>query len=129
MQQTIFLSDLKLYWDMQAQAFRSNGPIGIGFIGKEAISRQMVGYFEIQRRRGNDVFNLYLESDKGTWWYFNYSRGIMQSISSDNKYNDAINNLKPEKRVASAKGDTPTYEYMLSTDRKKAEFIKKFLGQ
>ncbi|MBK9637595.1 MAG: hypothetical protein IPO63_07175 [Bacteroidetes bacterium] len=129
LQQTIFLSDVKMYWDMQAQAFRSSGPIGIGFIGKDAISRQVKGYFEIQRKRGNDVFNLYLESDNASWWYFNYSRGIMQSISSDNKFNDAINNLKPEKRVASAKGDTPTYEYMLSTDRKKAEFIKKFLGQ
>ncbi|MBP6513114.1 MAG: hypothetical protein KA347_10620, partial [Bacteroidia bacterium] len=129
LQQTLFLSDVKMYWDMQAQAFRSSGPIGIGFIGKDAISRQVKGYFEIQRKRGNDVFNLYLESDNASWWYFNYSRGIMQSISSDNKFNDAINNLKPEKRVASAKGDTPTYEYMLSTDRKKAEFIKKFLGQ
>jgi hypothetical protein len=53
----------------------------------------------------------------------------MQSISSDNKFNDAINGMKPEKRVAESKGDTPPYEFMLSTDRKKAEFVKKFLGQ
>lgn len=129
LQQTLFLSEVKLYWDMQAQAFRSYGPIGIGFIGKEAISRQVKGYFEIQRRKGNDVFNLYLESDNASWWYFNYSRGILQSISSDNKFNDVINNMKPDKRVASAKGDTPSYEYMLSTDRKKAEFVKKFSGK
>jgi hypothetical protein len=37
--------------------------------------------------------------------------------------------MKPEKRVAESKGDTPPYEFMLSTDRKKAEFVKKFLGQ
>lgn len=129
LQQTLFLSDVKLYWDKDNQSFKSKGPIGIGFIGKETISRQVKGYFEIQRKRGSEVFNLYLESDNATWWYFNYSRGIMQSISSDNKFNDAINNMKPEKRVAESKGDTPPYEFMLSTDRKKAEFIKKFLGQ
>ncbi|MBL7923743.1 MAG: hypothetical protein JNL88_06060 [Bacteroidia bacterium] len=129
LQQTIFLSDLKLYWDKESQAYRSSGPIGIGFIGKESINRQVKGYFEIQRKRGSEVFNLYLESDNATWWYFNYSRGIMQSISSDSKFNDAINNMKPEKRVAESKGDTPAYEFMLSTDRKKAEFVKRFLGQ
>jgi len=125
LQQTLFISELKLYWNMQAQAYRSSGPIGVGFVGKESIGRLLTGYFEIQRKRGNDVFNLYIESDKATWWYFNYSRGIMQAVSSDNKFNDEINNMKPEKRVASAKGDTPSYEFMLSTDRKKAEFLKK----
>jgi hypothetical protein len=129
LQQTLFLTDLKLYWDKEVQSFKSRGPIGVGFIGKETISRQLKGYFEIQRKRGSEVFNLYLESDNATWWYFNYSRGIMQVISSDNKFNDAINGMKPEKRVAESKGDTPPYEFMLSTDRKKAEFVKKFLGQ
>ena len=129
LQQTLFLSDVKLYWDKEAQAYRSKGPIGIGFINKETISRQVKGYFEIQRKRGAEIFNLYLESDNATWWYFNYSRGVMQAISSDVKFNDAINNMKPEKRVAESKGDTPPYEFMLSTDRRKAEFVKKFLGQ
>ncbi len=129
LQQSLFLTDLKLFWDKEQQSFKSSGPIGLGFIGKETIGRQLKGYFEIQRKRGTEVFNLYLESDNATWWYFNYSRGIMQAISSDNKFNDAINGMKPEKRVAESKGDTPPYEFMLSTDRKKAEFIKKFLAQ
>lgn len=126
LQQTLVLTDVKLYWDKDAQAYKSTGPIGVGFIGKETISRKLKGYFEITRKRGTEVFNLYLESDNATWWYWNYSRGVMQAISSDNKFNDAINGMKPDKRVAESKGDTPPYEFMLSTDRKKAEFVKKF---
>lgn len=129
LQQTLVLTDVKMYWDKETQSYKSVGPIGVGFIGKETISRKLKGYLEIQRKRGTEVFNLYIESDNATWWYWNYSRGVMQSISSDNKYNDAINGMKPEKRVAESKGDTPPYEFMLSTDRKKAEFVKKFLGQ
>lgn len=124
-QQSIVLSELVLEWDRTSQSYRSVGPIGVGFIGKEPIGRQLTGHLEIQRRRGVETLNLYLEADRYSWWYFNYSRGIMQAISSDAKFNDAIANLKPEKRVADTKKDQDPYEYMLSTDRKKAEFVRR----
>lgn len=126
---TLYLTELKLQWDKEFQSYRSQGPIGVGFIGKEAIGRQLTGHLEIQRKRGGDIFNLFIEADKATWWYFSYTRGIMQAISSDSKFNDAIAAIKPEKRVADTKGDKEPYEYMLSTDRKKAEFIRRFKGQ
>jgi hypothetical protein len=53
----------------------------------------------------------------------------MQGVSSDIKFNDAVNNMKPDKRIADTKDNKPAYEFMLSTDRKKAEFIKKFTAQ
>ena len=34
LQQSIFLTNLKLYWDKSLQAYKSSGPIGLGFIGK-----------------------------------------------------------------------------------------------
>lgn len=126
LQRTLYLTDVKLYWDQSTQSYKSMGPIGVGFIGKTTISRALKGYLEIQRKKGGEVFNLYLESDNATWWYFNYNRGIMQAVSSDIKFNDTVNNMKPDKRIADTKGDKPPYEYMLGTDRKKAEFIKKF---
>lgn len=123
---TLMITDLKLYWNRETQSYKSSGPIGIGFIGKTTISRMLKGSVEIQRKRGNDVLHIYLESDNATWWYFNYTRGILQAISSDSRFNDIIQELKPEKRVAESKGDKPPYEYMLSTDRRKAEFLRRF---
>ena len=52
----------------------------------------------------------------------------MQAISSDGKFNDIINNVKPEKRVADEKNGAAPYQYMISTDRKKNEFLRKFRG-
>ena len=126
LQKTIFITDLKLVWDKQSQSYKSVGPIGIGFIGKATVSRLLKGSLEIQRKKGGDIFHIYFESDNSNWWYFNYSRGIMQGLSSDAKFNDYVQNMKPEKRIADTKGDKAPYEFMLSTDRKKAEFLKKF---
>jgi hypothetical protein len=126
LQQSLYLTDLKMYWNKNTQSFKSVGPIGIGFIDKNTISRQLTGYFEIQKKKNGDLFNLYLEADQGNWWYFTYSRGILQAVSSDIKFNDAINNMKPDKRIADKKGDLPSYEYILSTDRKKNEFKTRF---
>jgi len=49
--------------------------------------------------------------------------------AASSKFNDAISTIKPEKRVADTKGNKEAYEYMLSTDRKKAEFIRRIKGQ
>ncbi len=129
LQQSVFMTDLKLHWDRGVQGFRNTGPIGLGFIGKNAVSRLVKGYVEILRRRNGDVISFYFEADKNNWWYFNYSRGIMQAISSDTKFNDAIQGMKPDKRVADTKDNKPPYEFMLSTDRKKAEFTRKMKGE
>lgn len=129
LQQTIFLTDLKLYWDRMSQGFRNRGKIGVGFIGKNTVSRMLTGYMEILRRRSGDLFSFYLEVDKNNWWFFTYSRGIMQSISSDEKFNEAIRNMKADKRIADTKDNKPPYEFMLSTDRRKAEFTRRMKGE
>jgi hypothetical protein len=33
--------------------------------------------------------------------------------------------MKPDKRVADDKGGLPAYQFLLSTDRKKNEFVKR----
>ncbi len=128
LQQSLFLTDVKLVWCRETQSYKSVGNIGLGFILKNTISRMLKGSMEIVRKKNGDVLNLYLEADNANWWYFSYSRGVFQACSSDQKFNDAINNMKPEKRVADTKDNKPAYEFMLSTDRKKAEFLRKFVG-
>ncbi|MEO5570999.1 MAG: hypothetical protein ABIT08_05830 [Bacteroidia bacterium] len=129
LQHSIMLSDLKFYWDKNTLTFRSKGDIGVGFIGKDIIGRKMTGYFEIQRKRTGDAINLYLEVNPSTWYFFNYQRGVMQAVSSETKFNDAINAVKEQKRVAEEKGGKQPYQYMVATDRKKSDFVHRFLGE
>lgn len=125
---SIVLSDIKLVYHPELNSFKNTGPIGIGFINKNIASRQVTGFCELQKRKGGDVFNLYFELDANTWYYFNYQRGVMQAVSSDSKFNEIIANEKEKNRYSKGKDDMPDYQYMLSTERKKNEFIKKYTG-
>ena len=126
---SIFLTDLKLFWNKNDMTYRSVGNIGVGYVGKNPVNRMLKGYLEVARKRSGDIFNLFLELDGNTWFFFNYQRGVMQVISSDPKFNDVINNMKPEKRVADEKDGNPPYQYLISTERRKTEFVKRMEGR
>jgi hypothetical protein len=123
LQHSILFSDLKLTWNTKSKSYRSVGPIGVGSILKNQLNKILKGNVEMVRKRGGDILNIYLEMDN-TWYFFNYQRGVLQAISSNAKFNDEINKVKPDKR--SNKGDKENFMYMLSTERKKNEFLKKF---
>ncbi len=125
LQHTLLLSELKFYYNKERASYISVGNIGLGVIGKTYVGRMVKGKFEIMRRRSGDVLNIYLEALPDMWYYFNYQRGVMQAISSDEKFNKAIDEMKPEKRVASEKGGLEPYQFMLATERKKTEFLKR----
>jgi len=125
LQNSIFLTDLKMYWHKETLMYKSVGSIGVGYVGKIPVNRMLRGHFEVARKRSGDIFNLFLELDGNTYFFFNYQRGVMQVISSDPKFNDIINNMKPEKRVADEKGGKTPYQFLLSTERRKAEFIRR----
>jgi len=124
LRQTFFITELKMAWNNDTRTYRSSGTIGISNIDKTSINRRVPGYVEIVHKRSGDVFNLYLEPENGTWYYFSYTRGLMQSISSYSAFNESIEKLKPEKRIKKAK-DKSDFEYILSTDRAVRNFLKR----
>lgn len=123
---SIFLSDVKMDWNRGSLSFKSKGTIGVGFVAKNPVNRQIKGNLEVARKRSGDVFSLYLELDGITWFFFTYSRGVLQAVSSEGKFNEIINNMKPDKRVAGTKGGKDPYQFLLSTDRKKNQFLSRF---
>lgn len=121
---TFFITELKMIWDNNSRSYRSTGQIGIGSIDKVNINRRMNGFVEIVHKKSGDAFNIYLEPENGQWYFFSYSRGLLQAISSYSAFNEEINKVKPEKRVKKIK-DKPDFEYILSTDRAVKNFIRK----
>jgi len=122
---TIFFSELKMSWDNSTATFRSSGPIGVSSMDKNSINKRINGNFEIQHKRAGDVITIYLEPEKGTWFFFSYSRGVMQALSSVTAFNDALLKTKDDKRRVKGSKGVEDYEYMLSTDRAVRNFLKK----
>ena len=126
---TLVITDMKLLWNNDSKSFRSVGPISVGSIDKYSVNRKMGGHVEIIRKRSGDVLTVYLEPEHSAWFFFSYTRGLMQTISSYSGYNDAINKVKPDKRYNKGEKDQQPFEYMLSTDRKVKDFLKKLEPQ
>ncbi len=125
---TLFFTDVKMKWDKLNRTFKSSGPLGLGSIDKTSVNKFVNGYIEVIHKRTGDAITVYLEPENQTWYYFSYSRGVMQTLSSQSAFNEAISKLKPEKRMNKEK-DKPDFEFMLTTDRAVKNFIKKFSAQ
>lgn len=125
LQQTIFLSDLKLEWTPKTSSYRYKGFISVSNITGYNINKQVYGYIEFIKKRGGDQFNLYLEPSEGNWYFFTYRNGVMSTLSSNMDYNNIVRDTKPEKREL--KGKTP-YEYNAGTENQKRNFVRSFEG-
>jgi len=126
LQHTIVISHVKFKWNYATRSFISHGPIGIGSIGKQQINKYVDGYIEIAKKRTGDVLNIYIEFEKGRYWYyFNYRNNLMQTISANTEYNNIIRELKDDKRSEKENKEGEQYRFQISSLRKKTDFLRR----
>ncbi len=126
LKKTIVFNDVKFKWDDVNKRYKSFSKLGISNIGKEQVNKYVDGKIEIVKKRSGDIINIYLEIDPNNWYYFNYTRGMMQAISSDVDFNNAIEAVKPDKRKSKAEKGQEPYQFMYSSVKKKTDFLRKF---
>ena len=86
----------------------------------------MDGGIMIEKRRSGDIVDIYIEIDPQNWYYFNYRRGLMKAVSSNEEFNNEIQALKrDDRRYDNKKGEDP-FTFMLGTEREKQSFIRSF---
>jgi hypothetical protein len=123
---TIIFSELKLKWNDVRNSWQSEGPIGIASIDDVQINKKVNGYLELQIKRSGDILDFYLDIDSRTYYYFGYTRGVMQTLSSNRTYAETIFNMKPKDRKMKVPRNETSYIYVLSTDRKKNTFYMRY---
>ena len=120
-----FLSEVNMIWNSQTDSYISKGDIGIANIYDEHVNKYVNGYLEIEKRETGDAMNLYIEISKSNWYFFNYRNYILQTISSNEDYNDLILDLKPDQRIVKDKKEDEQYEFVISSKRKRIDFLRK----
>tara|TARA_B110000459_G_C16624725_1_gene504357 strand:- start:2530 stop:6936 length:4407 start_codon:yes stop_codon:yes gene_type:complete len=123
---TFMFNDVKMRWDNESKSFKSFGDIGLSNIKDKQINKYVKGHIEFVKKRSGDVLTIYLEIDKNNWYFFSYTRGMMQAISSNVDFNTAITETKPDKRKLKSVKGQDAYHYMYSTKRKKRDFLREF---
>lgn len=122
---TLLFNELKLVWNNETNSWISTGKIGIAGINGVPVNKRMDGLIEIQIKRSGDIMDIYLQLDRRTWYYFGYTRGVMQVHSSNSVFLDKIQKLKAtDRRQKVTTGES--YIYMISTDVKKNAFLKRY---
>ena len=127
----LFLADLRLRWDQDRKTFHSTHPIGIGNIENAPIFRYTPGFLEIAKNRAGDVFNMILIpsglADEGVgrdWYFFHYTNNIMETISSDQNFNDMIRDINPNRRRMEVAPGQPPFIFTLASDRSPFDFVR-----
>lgn len=122
---TFLFTHLDLKWNPDRGSYQSVGKIGIGNIQDKAINKLFNGNLEIVHRRGGDTFTMYLETDPGSYFFFYYSRGLMQVLAGPKyeKFNNIIRDTKEVKRKLPSEGDDPSYQYYLGQYRLVRNFL------
>ncbi len=124
---TMFLTDVKMKWDKNTNSYLSQGgKIGVGNFNKSKINKFVTAYMQLTKKKSGDVLTVYFEPSPNTWYFFRYSNGLMEALSSNNDFNKAIIETKEDNRKIEAEKGLPYYAYYVSTERKKADFLKLF---
>lgn len=122
---SLLFNEVKLKWNPATNSYRSSGKIGIGIIQNTPVNIMVDGFIEIQKKRSGDMIDIYLEIDPDTYYYFGYTRGVMQSISSNTEFRNTLTSLNVNQRTMDTRGRGTPYIYMIAVDRKLEMFLRR----
>jgi len=125
---TIVFNELKLIWNNESNSYLSTGKIGIASIDDIQINKKVNGLIELELRRSGDNFDIYLDMGNRLYYYFGYTRSVMQTLSSNGRYVETIMNMKAKDRKQKIGRNEVSYIYLISTDRKKDYFKQRYLN-
>lgn len=127
LQATLLLNELKPEWNEATKSYRYKGKVGVGFVAGKQVNKRVDGYLQLFRKRSGDVLDIYFKINNTTWYYFGYTRGVMQVLSSSNAFNTIIREMSASDRLIKADGisDTP-YNLLLCTEQKYRKFLRRY---
>jgi len=122
LEKSIFLGNVQMTYNKKTKSFISNGTIGVGNLFKNEIYREVPGFIQIKKQKAGDMLDMYFELDGSNWYYFNYFKGVMSVVSSNQAFNTEVKDVK-EKKQKVDKG--PSYQFNTCSPTKKDQFVKK----
>ncbi|MBX7094462.1 MAG: hypothetical protein K1X56_07070 [Flavobacteriales bacterium] len=107
----IVLADVSMKWIPEEGVWISEGKIGISNIYKKQVFKYVEGRVMIQKGRQFDVVSIILKLDDQNWYFFTYSKEMLEVVSSDNAFNTAIQETKDDKRKYKGEKGEQDFEF------------------
>jgi hypothetical protein len=120
---SIVLTDIEMVYNPEDRAYRSEGRIGVAFMGDRAVHKKLNGWVEFGHRMGADYMNIYLITHLNDWMYITYTGTNMEVISSYDDLNRTIASVDGSKRRV--KVDNSFYIYTIGSELKAKGFLQR----
>ena len=96
---TFIFGHVPMVWNSEVQSFLSKGnTLGLAYINSTPINKQTKAHIEFRMTRQADEMNIYIESQGGNYYYFNYriteGKGIVSVFSNNTSFMDTYNGMK-----------------------------------
>jgi hypothetical protein len=121
---TLLIGNVKLKWFTDGGMYLSYGKIGISTINNKPVNKQVDGYFQLLKRRSGDLMKFYFKLPNNNYYYFTYSRGVMQTLSNNKKFVDAIQSIKNSNRKQKTPRNETPYRYIIATEQNLQQFLR-----
>ncbi len=99
----ILFSYLPMKWNSEYQSFLSfRDQVGVASIAGEKVNKMLNAYVEFKMPANEeDRVYIYLKSNSDFYYYFGYSKGVMNMVSSNPKFMEILNGLKAAEKKKS----------------------------
>ena len=120
----ILFTDVKLQYDPFTDSWKASCPVGLINVGDYYFGKKIYAYMEFGGKKGDDFFNIMFETSEVDWYCMMYRGHILQLMSSNDAFNEAINKIVPEKRKVTLDAAKPTqfYQYQIGSDSRVKQF-------
>jgi len=122
---SIVFSNVEMKWNTETRSYVSEGWLPVSNIGKTAINKVLKGKIELVKKRGGDIVNFYIELESQKWYFFSYSRNVMNVIAGDEPFNVAVREMDGKKRQVEGEKGQPPYQFMIGIEKRKRDFMER----
>ena len=121
---SLMFTDVNLKYYPAERLYRSEGKIGLSFVGGKSVHKMINGYLEFGHRMGSDYMNVYLKTSYNDFVYITYTTTLMEVASSFTDIVGAVNAIDPSKRkIRAANGSF--YLYTGINEMKARAFVQR----
>jgi hypothetical protein len=117
------LTNVEMKWNTETRSYISEGWLHLSNLGKNPFNKVIKGKIELVKKRGGDILNLYIECESQKWFFFNYSRNVMNVIAGDENFNKTVRELDSKKRSVDGENGAPPYQFMIGIEKRKRDFM------
>ena len=123
---TFLFTDMKMKWNTDYQSFVSTEPLsGLASVAGRSVSRRFETYLEVKMTTGgDDRLYLFVKTPGETYYFFGFKDGILNVVSNNNSFMDALRSVKPKDLVLLME-DGLTYEILEVTPGTAQTFLRR----